>query len=117
MNAHVNNIMMLPTIQSANPAKVKAFFEKLISSVEALETMGKLQEIKGNVRMTLDKLPGIRADLVRLDNDWKSWGFVQVVEALGKSRQINEERSAHEYKDKRLEKEMCILREPGTPII
>ena len=44
--------------------------------------MGKLKEINGYVRSTLDKLPGIRADLVRLDKDWQEWKFGQFTEAL-----------------------------------
>lgn len=31
--------------------------------------MGKLKEIRGFARTTLDKLPGIRADLARLDDN------------------------------------------------
>ena len=31
--------------------------------------MKKLKDIKGYVRLTLDKLSGIRADLVRLDDN------------------------------------------------
>ena len=33
--------------------------------------MNKLKEINGSVRLTLDKLLGIRADLVRVDEDWQ----------------------------------------------
>ena len=61
--------------------KFMTFFEKLISSVQALETMRKRNEIKGYVRNTLDKLPGIRADLVRVDDSWHDWGFCELVEA------------------------------------
>ena len=32
--------------------------------------------------MTLNKLPAIRSDLVRLDEHWKSWNFVQLVTSL-----------------------------------
>ena len=35
-----------------------------MKNVQAFETMNKLKEINGYVRLTLDKLPGIRADLV-----------------------------------------------------
>ena len=42
-----------------------------MSSVQALEAMRKLNEIKGYVTNTLDKLSGIRADLVRLDDSWQ----------------------------------------------
>ena len=35
-----------------------------MKNVQALETINKLKEINGYVRLTLDKLPGIRADVV-----------------------------------------------------
>ena len=57
---------------------------KLCSKVQALETMGKLGEVNGYVRMTLNKLEGIRGDLVRTDDDWQEWRFPQLVEALRK---------------------------------
>ena len=34
-------------------------------------------------------MPGIRADLVRLDDDWQDWGFTQLVEALRKWTERN----------------------------
>ena len=37
--------------------------------------MGKLSEVSSYVRLTLDKLSRIRADLVRLDDDWHDWCF------------------------------------------
>ena len=37
-------------------------------SVQAFDTMNKLKEINGYVSI-LDKLPGIRTDLVRVDED------------------------------------------------
>ena len=59
-----------------------------MTSTQALETMGnvngKLIEVNGYVRITLDKLPAIRADLVRMDDDWHSWYFPQLIEALQK---------------------------------
>ena len=69
-NAHVQNIMSLPQINNANPQKVHHFSEKLLCSVQALDTMGKIKEMKGYVRVTLDKLQGIQADLVRNDENW-----------------------------------------------
>ena len=32
--------------------------------------------------MTLDKLAGIRGDLVRTDTDWETWDFAKLSEAL-----------------------------------
>ena len=42
----------------------------------------KLTEINGYARLTLDKLKGIRTDLVRKDDDLQDWKFPQLVEAL-----------------------------------
>ena len=46
--------------------------------------MTKMKEINDYVRVTLDKLQGIRADLVRIDDNWQDWKFQQLVEALQK---------------------------------
>ena len=53
-------------------------------NVQALDTMNKLKKINGYVRLTLDKLPGIPADLVSKDEDWQKWTFFQLVNALRK---------------------------------
>ena len=81
-NAHVQNITPIPHINNSNPYKTHEFSEKLLNSVQDLETMGKLKEINGYVRITLDKLQRIRADLVRTDDDWENWKFPQLVDAL-----------------------------------
>ena len=67
--------MSLSHINSVNPYKIHEFTEELLGSVQALETMGKLKEINGYVRLTLDKLQGIREDLVRMNNGWQEWKF------------------------------------------
>ena len=41
-----------------------------------------LSNIKGNVSMTLDKLSGIRGDLVRNDKEWVSWDFIKLTDAV-----------------------------------
>ena len=79
---HVKCIMDLPVVSGSNSGKVRDFYQKLVTHVQALETMGKLRDINGNVRITLDKLSHIRSDLVRMDDNWKEWTFPQLVEAL-----------------------------------
>ena len=64
-NAHIQNILSLPVIAGTNPVRINEFYEKLMTSVQSLDTMGKLKEINGHVRTTIDTLPGIRAELVR----------------------------------------------------
>ena len=62
--------MSLPTIGGTQPARIHDFYEKLLFNVQSLETMGKLREVNGYMRMTIDKLPGTRGDLVRTDDSW-----------------------------------------------
>ena len=82
VNGYVQNIMGLPVISGANPAKINQFYEALSFNVQALETLGKLREVNGYVRMSIDKLPGIRGDLVRMDEHWQEWDFPKFVYAL-----------------------------------
>ena len=78
----MSKTMSLPQINNANRQKIHDFLEKLLCSVQVLDTMGKIKEMNGYVRLTLDKLQGIRADLVRNDDSWQGWKFQQSVEAL-----------------------------------
>ena len=45
VNAYVQNIMGLPVISGANPARIHQFYEALSFNVQALEMLGKLQEV------------------------------------------------------------------------
>ena len=51
-------------------------------SVQALEAMGKLSSVNGNVSTTLDKLSGVRGDLVRNEPDWDSWDSISLTDAV-----------------------------------
>ena len=46
--------------------------------------MRKLNEIKSYVRNTLDKLLGVRGNLIRSNDSWQYYGFCELVEALRK---------------------------------
>ena len=63
--------MALPVITGTNPTTINDFYKKLVTgtNVQTLVSMGKEKDIKGYLRLTLDKLLGIRADLVRLEYD------------------------------------------------
>ena len=81
--------MSLPTFNGSQPNKIHEFYEKLLFNVQSLETTGKLQEVNGYVRMTIDKLPGIRGDLVRTDDSWRKWNFLQLIDELRKWTERN----------------------------
>ena len=82
VKAYTKQILDLPHITDADADKIHDFTNKLTYCVQSLETMGKLKEIKGNVAMTLDKLSGIRSDLVRTDPEWEDWDYIKLTEAL-----------------------------------
>ena len=58
-------------------------------SVQSLETLGKIGEINGYGRATIDKLDAIGGHLVRMDDDWQEWKFPPLVEALRKWTERN----------------------------
>ena len=62
--------MGLPTIISANPKEINEFYKKLLFNVQSLEMLGKLREVSGNVRAVMEKLKGIKGDLVPGYEDW-----------------------------------------------
>lgn len=100
INAYVQAILASPHITGSQPAKIYDFYERLLSNVQALETLGKIRGISGYVRMTIDKLEGIRGDLVRTDDDWQEWEFPQLVLALRKWT----ERKPQKQDDRAMEK-------------
>ena len=96
INAHVNYLMNLPTINNANTTKIHDFYETLVRHTQALETMGKLNSVNGYARNILDRLPGIRSDLVRDDEYWKDWNFPELVESLRKWTERNPVDNLHQ---------------------
>ena len=86
INAYVQNIIGLPTVTGSQPNKIHEFYETLVTSVQSLETLGKLTQVSGYVRMTLDKLEGIRSDLVRTDDSWQEWKFPNWLKHYGNGR-------------------------------
>ena len=67
----MKNFTSLPVINNSYPGRIHSFYEKLATSVHYLDSMGKLQNINGFVRHTLDQLSGIKSELVRSDDDWQ----------------------------------------------
>ena len=100
IKSYVKDIMDLPYIHGTNPKKIRDFSERLNHCVQALQTMNRLSQVDGNVAMTLDKLPGIRGDLVRTDPEWENWTFAQLSEAVRQWSQRNPVDQSHTDRDK-----------------
>ena len=113
--AHIHCITSLCVISNCNPNRTQEFYEKLTISVQALETMKKLKDNKGYVRLTLDKLPGIRADLVRLDNNWQEWDFCQLVDSLRRWTERNPKTAGNPEKNCRRENSFQVKDKDQNP--
>ena len=63
-NAHVTNIMSLPVLYGSNPNNDFGILwsNQMSPNLQAWETMRKIKEVNGYVRMMLDKFDGIRWD-------------------------------------------------------
>ena len=60
VKAHNKEILELPGISGVDVKAIHQFHDRLAYCVQSL---GKLDQVNGNVPMTLDKLSGIRGDL------------------------------------------------------
>lgn len=89
INSHVQNIMGLPVIVDSNPSKVNEFYKSLLYNTQALETLGKLDKVSGMTRSVLEKLKGVKADLVRGNDGWQDWDLPRLIAELKKWRDIN----------------------------
>ena len=89
VNTYVVNIMSLPVINGRDPVKINEFYKKLRYNVQSLDTLGRLSEVKGNVRATLDKLKGIKGELVQGHDNWHNWGYEDLLKSLKTWREIN----------------------------
>ena len=78
----MKEILSLPLILSGNAKKIAEFSDKLTYCVQSLQSLGKLDEVRGLTTITLDKLSAIRGDLIRSDGEWENWDLDKLAEAL-----------------------------------
>ena len=64
VRAYITNIQELPTITGRTINMIYGFIKTLNYNVQSLETLGKLSQCLSMVRGILEKLPGIKAELV-----------------------------------------------------
>ena len=103
--AHTENVISLPVINNSNPGRIHSFYKNLVTSAQSLESMDRLQNINGFVKHTLDKMSGIRSELVRSDNKWQEWTYVGLVEALKKWTERNPVQSTETSTENNLKRE------------
>ena len=67
VRAYVRNLTI------SQPSKIYPFCQTLNYNVQSLETLGKLSQCLSMVHGILDKLPGIKAELVNNKPGWQDW--------------------------------------------
>ena len=75
--------------------------------------MGKLQNINRFARHTLRKLSGIRSELVRFDDDWQEWTYVELVEALKKWTERNPVQNTEKSSENNPKRERGLINNLG----
>ena len=82
INTHIDEIINLPTVRGTNYEKVLDFYNRLTKNCDALLTLGENNMLKGFVMTTLNKLPSVKPDIVRIDQEWESWDMDKLIENL-----------------------------------
>ena len=89
VRAYVDNINALPIVHGSHPSKIHQFCQTLNYNVQSLETLGKVSDCLSMVRGVLDKLPGIKPELVSNKVGWQYWGFGELLQALEEWKEIH----------------------------
>ena len=85
----MDNNNALPIIHGSHPSKIHQFCQTLNYNVQSLETLGKVSDCLSMVRGVLDKLLGIKPELVSNKVGWQDWGFGELLQALEEWKEIH----------------------------
>ena len=76
MNAHVEEI------KGSNYLEIQEFYESMSRNYDALLTMGEADMLRGFVMSTLNKIPQVRPDILRTDENWEDWDMESLINNL-----------------------------------
>ena len=87
-----------------------------VTHIQALDTMSKLKEIKDYVRLTPEKFPNIKSDLVRTDGRWHDLGFEELTKEISNlldrkpviSGPKHDQRREHLLQAKKRDRKLCV---------
>lgn len=82
VSAHVQEIVNLSSVKGTHFLRIQEFYESLSKNYDALVTMGEAGMLRGFVISTLNKLPHVKPDLVRTDDNWKNWRMEDLMKHL-----------------------------------
>ena len=89
VNAHMDEIIYVTPVKGNSYDKIRDFYERLSKNFDALQTLEEEYMLRGFVMTTLKKLPQVKPDLVRVDDNWEEWNMKELIENLRKWLQRN----------------------------
>ena len=81
VNAYVQNILDFPVVKGTDPIEMNNFYKTLLFNVQSIETLVKVERVHGMTRSVLDKLSGIKSDLVKSQESWQQWNLAHLIQA------------------------------------
>ena len=84
VNPHMTQMMNLGIIKGTDYERVRKFYEKLSRCYDALQTLDRKDTLDLLVMTTINKLPNVKPDLVRKDDEWEEWSMKDLVGNLEK---------------------------------
>ena len=78
----LEQIVNLPVVKGSNYLKIQEFYENVSRNYDALLLMGKADMLRGFVMSTLNKLPQVRPDIVRNDENLENWDMEALINNL-----------------------------------
>ncbi len=110
VNCHIEEILNLSPVKEINYENVQTFYEQLSKNVDALQTLGESEMLKGFVLATLNKLSQVKPDIIRTDDNWENWAMEDLLGAMQKWLRRNKV----EEPPKRQEEKKGRKKEAGT---
>ena len=82
--AHTKEIIEMGVVHGTKYSRIKEFYDMLSINYEALRAMDAHKKVEGLVLSTLEKLPHVKPDLARNDENWEQWTYEQLLEEVRK---------------------------------
>ena len=112
--AHIDELINLDPVRGTNYEKVREFYEKLTKNFDALQSLGETSTLKALVISTINKLPQVKPDLVRTDDDWENWDMTNLLQLIQKWLKRNKVEGSPREENKKKEKHFYSNRGEAT---
>lgn len=89
VNAHMDEIINLTAVKGNSFDKVRDFYERLSENYDTLQPLGEADMLRRFLMTTLKKLPQVKPNLIRVDDNWEEWDMKELIENLQKRLQRN----------------------------